>query len=232
MTQTALSYGIKSWPETERPRERLIKNGVSSLSDAELLAILLRSGIRGKDAITLARELLSRFGGLRGLLAVGWTELEQVKGLGQAKIATFLAATEIARRQLKQELAGKNFMRNPQSVLDYLYSSLRDKKREVFKVLFLNKANRIIDEQDLFEGTVDETAIHPREVVKAALERHATTLVLIHNHPSGCVEPSLEDREITRKLEAACAAVSIKILDHIIVGDNQHFSFSEHNLLR
>jgi DNA repair protein RadC len=232
MTQTALSHGIKSWPETERPRERLIKNGVLSLSDAELLAILLRSGIQGKDAIALARELLSRFGGLRGLLAVGWNELRQVKGLGHAKITTFLAASEIARRQLKQELVGKNFIRDPQSVLDYLYSSLRDKKREVFKVLFLNKANRIIDEQELFEGTVDETAIHPREVVKVALECQATALVLIHNHPSGRVEPSPEDREITRKLEAACAAVSIKILDHIIMGDNQYFSFSEQGLLK
>ena len=231
MTQTALSHRIKSWPETGRPRERLIKNGVSSLSDAELLAILLRSGIQGKDAITLARELLSRFGGLRGLLAVGWNELRQVKGLGHAKITTFLAASEIAKRQLKQELVGKNFVRDPQSVLDYLYSSLRDKKREIFKVLFLNKANRIIDEQDLFEGTVDETAIHPREVVRVALERYATALVLIHNHPSGRVEPSSEDREITRKLEAACAAVSIKILDHIIVGDNQYYSFNEHDLL-
>ena len=223
--------GIKSWPESERPRERLIKNGVSSLSDAELLAILLRSGIQGKDAITFARELLSQFGGLRGLLGVGWNELKQIKGLGQAKIATFLAATEIARRQLKQELVGKNFVRDPQSILDYLYSSLRDKKREVFKVLFLNKANRITGEQDLFEGTVDETAIHPREVVKAALERQATALILIHNHPSGRVEPSLEDREITRKLEAACNAVSIKVLDHIIVGDNQYFSFNEQGLL-
>src|SRR3989338_4548899 len=238
MTQTALSHslpaerrGIKSWPETERPRERLIKNGVSSLSDAELLAILLRSGIRGKDAITLARELLSRFGGLRGLLAVGWTELKQIKGLGQAKITAFLAASEIARRQLKQEVVGKTYVRDPQSVLDYLYSSLRDKKREVFKVLFLNKANRIVDEQDLFEGTVDETAIHPREVVKVALERHASALIFIHNHPSGRIEPSPEDREITQKLEAACTAVSVKVLDHIIVGDNQYFSFREHHLL-
>lgn len=231
MTQTALSHGIKSWPETERPRERLIKNGASSLSDAELLAILLRSGVRGKDAIALARELLGRFGGLRGLLSVGWAELQQVKGLGQAKITTFLAATEIARRQLKQEIHGKSFVRDPQSVLDYLYSSLRDKKREVFKVFFLNKANQIIDEEDLFEGTVDETAIHPREVVKAALDRHATAVVLIHNHPSGRVEPSPEDREITRKLEAACNAVSIKVLDHIIVGDNQYFSFREQRLI-
>lgn len=240
MTQPVLSQqsstasqpkGIKSWPESERPRERLIKNGVSSLSDAELLAILLRSGIRGKDAITLARELLSRFGGLRGLLSVGWPELKQIKGLGQAKITVFLAATEIARRQLKQELVGKNYVRDPQSVLDYLYSSLRDKNREVFKVLFLNKANRIVDEKDLFEGTVDEAVIHPREVVKAALDCQATALILIHNHPSGQVEPSLEDREITRKLQVACDAVSIKILDHIIVGGNQYFSFRMQGLM-
>lgn len=231
MTQTALSHGIKSWPETERPRERLIKNGVSSLSGAELLAILLRSGVRGKNAIQLARELISQFNGLRGLLSIEFDELKKVKGLGQAKITTLLAATEIARRQLKEELVGKNFVRDPQSVLDYLYSSLRDRKKEVFKAMFLNKANRIIGEQDLFEGTVDETAIHPREVVKAALDRHATSVILVHNHPSGRIEPSFEDKEITRKLQAACGAVAVKILDHIIVGDNQYFSFSEHGLL-
>ena len=223
--------GIKSWPTSERPRERLNKHGVQSLSDAELLAILLRNGIQGKDAITLARELLNRFGGLRGLAKIEWADLAKIKGLGPAKISTFLAAAEMARRQLRQELIGTNFVRNPESVLDYLYSTLRDTKKEIFKVLFLNKANRILDEKDLFEGTVDETAVYPRELVKAALERHATSLILIHNHPSGRIEPSLEDREITRKLQTACNAVSIKILDHIIVGDNQYFSFNEHSML-
>ena len=120
---------------------------------------------------------------------------------------------------------------DPQAVVDYLYGSLRDRKTEVFKVLFLNKSNRIVDEADLFHGTVDETAVHCREVVKSALERHATALILVHNHPSGRIQPSAEDREITEKLKAACGAVSVKVLDHVIIGDNQHFSFTEHNLL-
>ncbi len=222
---------IRSWPQTERPRERLIEKGAHALSDAELLAVLLRNGIRGKNAIEFARELLHQFGGLRGLLSLGWGELKEVKGLGLAKIATLLAAREIARRQLKEELIGKHFARDPQSVLDYLYSALRDKKHEVFKVIFLNKANRILAEEDLFKGTVDETVIHAREIVKAALEHQATGLILVHNHPSGRIQPSPEDREITRKLQSACSTVSVKILDHIIVGDNQYFSFSEHNLL-
>lgn len=231
MTQTVLSHGIKSWPEAERPRERLLQNGVEFLSDAELLAILFRSGIQGKDALSLSRELLSQFGGLRGLLSVGFSELKQIKGLGEAKIATLLSATEIVRRKLKEDLVGKNFIRDPESVVQYLYASLRDKKKEIFKVLFLNKANRIIGEQDLFEGTIDETAIHTREVIKTALDRHASSIILVHNHPSGRIEPSSEDKEITRKIQMACASVSIKVLDHLIVGDNQYFSFQEHGLL-
>ncbi len=223
--------GIKSWPATERPRERLLQNGAKALSDAELVAVLLRSGVKGKDAVTLARELLSAFGGLRGLLSVGPAELRKTKGLGVAKAASFLAAFEIAKRQLREELTGKNFIRDPDSVIDYLYATLRDKKREVFKVLFLNKANRIIGEEDLFEGTVDEAAIHPREVLRAAIAHNATALILVHNHPSGRTEPSAEDRAITQKLQTACAAVSIKILDHIIIGDNQYFSFQECNIL-
>lgn len=231
MTQSSQAQGIKSWPASERPRERLIQNGIGSLSDAELVAIQLRAGIKGKDAIALARELLARFGGLRGLLSVGRHELKQIKGLGDAKIAALLSAIEISKRQLKEEIIGKNIVRDPKSVMDYLYSTLRDKKREVFKVLFLNKANCIIAEEDLFEGTVDETAVHPREVLKAALEKSATGLILVHNHPSGRIFPSREDQEITRKLQSICMPVGVKILDHIIVGDNQYFSFSERNLL-
>ena len=223
--------GIRSWPKSERPRERMREQGISALSDAELVAILLRNGIRGKDVVTLSRELIAQFGGLRGLLSVGWKELHQIKGLGPAKISAFLAASEISKRQLKEEIIGKNVIRDPQSVIEYLYSVLRDKKKEIFKIFYLNKANRIIGEEDLFQGTVDEAVIHPREVVKSALDRHATGLLFVHNHPSGRIQPSREDCEITKKLQSACSTVSVKILDHIIVGDNQYFSFSEHNLL-
>lgn len=229
MTGTSLT--IKSWPEAERPRERLLQKGAAVLSDAELLAVLLRSGLRGKDAIAFSRELLSRFGGWRGLLSVGWRELRPVKGLGPAKIATLLAATEIARRQLREQIIGKNVLREPQAVLDYLSCSLRDLKREVFKVIYLNKANAVIDEEDLFTGTIDEAAVHPREVVRAALARHATGIILVHNHPSGRTEPSAEDRSITCKLEAACASVAVRILDHIIIAGDSHFSFRERGLI-
>lgn len=222
---------IKTWPEAERPRERLLKKGPDVLSNTELLAVLLGNGVRGKDAIQLAREMISVFGGWRGLFAAGPAELERMKGLGAAKIAMLLASAEIARRHLREGFIGKDYMRDPQAVVDYLYGSLRDRKTEVFKVLFLNKANRVTDEVDLFHGTVDETAIHCREVVKAALERHATAIILVHNHPSGRIEPSAEDREITVKLKMACGAVSVKILDHLIIGDNQYFSFSERGLL-
>ncbi len=222
---------IKSWPKSERPREQLLEKGTALLSDAELLAVLLRNGIKGSDAIAFGRELLVKFGGLRGLLAVESRELQKEKGLGPAKIATLLAAREIVKRSLRQGILTKNIIRDPESMMVYLAASLRDRKKEVFKVFFLNKANCLIDEADLFEGTVDEAGIHIRELIKAALDRHATALILAHNHPSGRVEPSPEDKKITRKLQAALALVSIALLDHIIVGGDQYFSFMEKGLL-
>jgi len=226
-----MSQSIKLWPVSEHPRERLLQNGVEALSDAELVAILLRNGLKGKDVLALSRELLSQYGGVRGLLALDHHELKKIKGLGEAKTATLLAATEIARRSLREKVIGADFIRDPESVITYLANTLRDKKKEIFKVLFLSPANRIIDEADLFHGTVDEAVIHVREVVKSALEHHASSVVLVHNHPSGRIEPSFEDREMTRKLSAALNTISIKVLDHIIIGDNQYFSFSERNLL-
>ncbi|HXV27619.1 MAG TPA: DNA repair protein RadC, partial [bacterium] len=201
------------------------------LSDAELIALLLRNGVRGKDALGLARELLAEFGGIRGLFAVESKRLKTVKGLGPAKISSLLAVSEIGRRRLREEITGKPFLRDPQTVMSYLYASLRDKKKEVFKVLFLNKANCVVNDQDLFEGTLDETAVHLREIIKASLDHHASALILVHNHPSGRIEPSREDIEITRKIQNACQSVGIRILDHLIVGDNQYYSFSEQHLL-
>lgn len=221
---------IKLWPKSERPRERLRDHGVEALTDAELIALLLRNGVRGKDAIGLARDLVVRFGGLRGMAAANWNNLRKVKGLGPAKIASLLAASEITRRQLKEELIGTNAVRDPQTVLAYLTSSLRDKKKEIFKVLFLNKANIVLAAKDLFQGTVDETVVHPREIIQAALDLHATGIILVHNHPSGRIEPSTEDIQMTQKIKLACEAVSVKVVDHIIVGDNQFFSFREHGL--
>lgn len=222
---------IKSWPESERPRERLLKSGPQSLSDAELVAILIRNGSAGKDALALARELLQSSAGLRGLFHLSPSKLKTIKGLGAAKIAGILAVKELATRYLKEETLEKDVIRDPESVAAYLSASLRDQKIEVFKVLFLDKGNRILDCLDLFRGTVDQAAVYPREIVKAALEHHATAVILVHNHPSGRAEPSAEDREVTKKISLACQSVNIRVLDHIIIGDNQRFSFSEHGLV-
>ncbi len=228
-TQPNYTNGIRSWPVSERPRERLIAQGPGGLSDSELLAILLRNGTRDKDAIAFARQLISEYGGLRGLFSAGYPELKKIKGLGAAKIASIFSAMELAKRGLREELAGKDVVRDPQSVVDYLSADLRDRKKEIFKVLFLDRGNRIVAERDLFQGTVDQAMVHPREIVKAALELHASGVVLVHNHPSGRTEPSREDQEMTRKVQAALQTVSIRVLDHIIIGDNRHFSFREHN---
>ena len=225
------SQGILSWSQTERPRERLISQGVEALSDAELLALLLRSGTLGKDAVSLAKEILSQTGGLRGLFSLEVGELTGLHGLGFAKAASLLAANEIVQRRLRECIVNQNILQDPQAVLDYLYSSLRDKKQEIFKVFFLNKSHRLLDEQNLFKGTVDAATLYPREILKEALDRRATALILVHNHPSGRVEPSSEDKEMTRRLESACRTVSIDVLDHIIVGDNIYFSFYENNLM-
>ena len=225
------AISIKTWPEAERPREKLLQQGVQALSDAELLAILFRSGTQGKDVLALAREIMTRFGGFRGLMAADYAALNEVKGMGLAKITSLAVCFEIAKRTLREEIRGKDVIGDPEGVVAYLTLSLRDRAREIFKILYLNKANRILDEEDLFEGTVDEAAVHPREVVRRALEKHATCLILVHNHPSGRIQPSPEDLAITKKLEAACGSVSIKILDHIIIGDNQYFSFRERGLL-
>lgn len=222
---------IKDWPEGERPREKLFEKGGNALSDAELLAILFGHGVRGQDVVTFSRNLLQQFGGLRGLLSQQTGTLRSVKGLGQAKVSMLFAVRELGLRHLREKMAGQNFIRSPQAVSDYLYAALRDQKREIFKVLFLDKALRILGEKDLFYGTIDEAAVHPREIVKAALEFHASNLILVHNHPSGKIEPSREDYEITQKIKAACQTVSVRILDHIIIGENRHFSFSERNAL-
>ena len=222
---------IREWPESERPREKLLQKGAESLSDAELLAVLFGQGVRGQDAVSFSRGLLVQFGGLRGILTQQTASFEKVKGMGLARTAMIFAVREIGLRQLREKMIGQNFVRSPQAVTDYLTAALRDQKREIFKVIFLDKGLRILGERDLFFGTIDEAAVHPREIVKAALEFHASSLVLVHNHPSGKVEPSREDYEITQKIKAACQTVSIRVLDHIIIGENQYFSFSERNSL-
>ena len=214
---------VRDWPESERPAVRAVEKGIDALSDAELLSLILKKCTYEQTEVGVALELLHKAGGLR--------QLFDLRDLPDSQQVVLQAVREVGRRVLKQGMIGQNFVRSPQAVTDYLTASLRDLKREVFKVIFLDKALKILGEKDMFFGTVDEAAVHPREVVREALFKNASSLVLVHNHPSGKVEPSREDYEITQKIKAACQTVSIRILDHIIIGENQYFSFSERSQL-
>ncbi len=214
---------VKDWPESERPAVRAMEKGIEALSDAELLSLILKKCTYEQTEVGVALDLLNKAGGLR--------QLFDLRDLPESQQVVLQAVREVGRRVLKQGMIGQNFVRSPQAVTDYLTASLRDLKREVFKVIFLDKALKILGEKDMFFGTVDEAAVHPREVVREALFQNASSLVLVHNHPSGKVEPSREDYEITQKIKSACQTVSIRILDHIIVGENQYFSFSERSQL-
>ncbi len=214
---------VRDWPESERPAVRAVEKGIDALSDAELLSLILKKCTYEQTEVGVALALLHKAGGLR--------QLFDLRDLPDSQQVVLQAVREVGRRVLKQGMVGQNFVRSPQAVTDYLTASLRDLKREVFKVIFLDKGLKILGEKDMFFGTVDEAAVHPREVVREALFQNASSLVLVHNHPSGKVEPSREDYEITQKIKAACQTVSIRILDHIIIGENQYFSFSERSQL-
>ena len=213
---------IKTWPKYERPREIILGKGPDHLSDAGLIAILLRSGTARKDAVHLARELLDRFGGLSELLRAPKKDLEEIKGMGPAKIAQLMAALEIIKRQLRDSLKKSEIMtfKKPQIVFDYLQSSMGAYKKEVFKVLYLNAGNQLIDDEDLFQGTLNESAVYPREVAKRALEINAYSIIIAHNHPSGLLQATDRDISITKKLIKALKTVDIKVLDHVIVAGN------------
>ena len=230
MDETKTNHGIKSWPKSERPRELLLEKGPEYVSDAGLVAILLRIGIEGKDAVTLARELLKHFGGLRGLLNADKKDLENIKGLGTAKIAQLLAATEIAKRQLKEEIVGKAVINGPEDVLEYISLSMSNLKEEVFKVIYLNSANVVLAAEDLFKGTVDQSAVYPREIIKRAFDLNASGLIFVHNHPSGSLKPSKHDLSLNEKLVKACRAVDLTPVDHLIIGPTGHISFKEKDL--
>ncbi len=221
---------IKFWPKYERPRELLLEKGSDYVSDAGLIAILLRSGTRGKDAVALARGLIKQFGGLRGLLSAKKSELEKINGLGSAKIAQLLATVEITKRQLKEEIIGKNYMENDKDILDYLSLSMSDLKEEFFKVVYLDRANKILEVETIAKGTVDQASIYPREVIKGAINKDASAVIFVHNHPSGSMKPSQFDIDITKKLISACKAVDITPLDHIIIYTHGHISLKSKGL--
>jgi len=223
---------IREWPESERPREKLHNQGPSTLSDAELLAIFLRTGVVGKTAIELAREALQRAGGLRQLLNLSATELCQQKGIGTAKYVQFQAALELGRRYLLERLDKGGAITNPQISRDYLTLCLRDKPYESFFAMFLDSKHRVLHHQELFRGTIDSASVPIREVVKEALKHNAAALIVAHNHPSGVAEPSSADKALTETLSCALGLVGVKLLDHFVVGDSEVISFAEMGALR
>jgi DNA repair protein RadC len=223
---------ITDWPEDERPRERLLKQGAAALSDAELLAIFLRVGVKGQSAVDLARTLLGHFGSLTRLFAAGPAEFAAIPGMGKAKYAQLQAVIEMARRALREELAARDLLTTPAAVRDWLRLHLAALPHEVFVALWLDAQNRLIADEVLFTGTLTQTSVYPREVVKQALARNAAAVVLAHNHPSGVAEPSRADETLTASLKQALALVDVKLLDHFIVAaGTPPLSFAERGLL-
>lgn len=220
---------ITDWPLEERPRERLLARGAASLSDAELLAIFLRVGVRGKSAVDLARELLSHFGGLNRLFAAGVAEFSAIPGMGEAKFAQLQAVLELARRALGERLQEEDAFASPEAIRDYLRLHLAGLPHEVFFALWLDTRHRLLAAEELFRGSLSQTCVYPREVVKRALALDAAAVVFAHNHPSGCAEPSSDDKALTRDLQRALALVEVKVLDHFIVArQTRPLSFAEH----
>lgn len=222
---------ITDWPAAERPREKLLERGAEALSDAELLAIFLRTGVTGLSAVDLARQLLADFGGLRPLLEANREEFCRGKGLGDAKYVQLQAVLEMARRHLAEALQRTDALCSPRAVRDYLSAQLRHRRREVFCCLYLDSQHRVIAFEELFEGTINAASVYPREVVQAALQKGAAAVILAHNHPSGVSEPSQADIWITERLTQALELVDIKVLDHMIVGEGEALSFAEQGLI-
>ncbi len=222
---------INNWPIDERPREKLLLRGASALSDAELLAIFLRTGIAGKTAVDLARDLLHEHRGLRNLLAASQQQFCKSKGLGQAKFAQLQAVLEMSKRHLQERMQRGDALSNPDETRHFLNARLRDYPHEVFATLFLDNQHRVIEFEELFHGTIDGATVHPREVIRRALHHNAAALILAHNHPSGLTEPSHSDQRITQKLKDALALVDVRLLDHFIIGDGEPTSLAERGML-
>jgi DNA repair protein RadC len=223
---------LKDLPEDARPREKLLARGVGALGDAELLALLLRTGLPGKNALQMGQELLDTFGGVGGLLHATAEDLRRIKGLGgPAKRAEIIAVLELARRALAEQLKEKPLFATPQAVRDYLQLQLGSRPHEIFAVLFLDSQHRLIALEELFRGTLTQTSVYPREVVVRALALQAGSVVLAHNHPSGTAQPSRADEALTQTLKAALALVDVRVLDHFVVTRTQAMSMAEMGLL-
>jgi DNA repair protein RadC len=222
---------INRWPKPERPREKLFARGPGTLTDAELLAILLRTGTRGSTAVDLARDLLNEFRGLRALIEADTDTVCRFKGLGRTKYVAIRAAIELAHRYLEAGLQNQDVLTNPKSTRDYLTSQLRAYPHEVFACLFLDNRHHILSFDKMFNGTIDGASVYPREVVKRALSHNAAAVIFAHNHPSGIAEPSNADISLTRRLKSALELVDIRVLDHFIIGNQQAVSFAERGLI-
>ena len=222
---------ITDWPASERPREKLIELGAQALSDAELLAIFLRMGVPGKSAVDLARDLLMQFGNLNGIYAASAKEISLVHGMGLSKYAQLQAVFEMSRRALSEQIRKKDVLSSPQQVRNYLVLKLANEPKEVFMVLFLDAQNRLIAMEEMFSGTLTQTSVYPREVVKKTLHHNAASVMFAHNHPSGVAKQSHADEMITKELTKALALIDVRVLDHFIVAGNETLSFAEIGLL-
>jgi DNA repair protein RadC len=222
---------LKDIPPDARPREKLLAQGPAALADAELIALLLRSGLPGVSVLQLAQQMLDHFGGLTGLLHAGPDDLKRIKGLGPAKRAEMAAVVELARRSLVQQLSERPVFDAPAKVRDYLRLQLAQREHEVFAVMFLDAQNRLLRLEEMFRGTLTQTSVYPREVVKRALEWQAAAVILAHNHPSGAAEPSRADEFLTQTLKSALTLVDVRVLDHLVVGHGSVVSFAERGLL-
>lgn len=222
---------IKDWPTGERPREKLLARGPGALSDAELLAIFIRSGIKGETALDVARRALIYFGGLRGLLDSDRSRFCALPGLGSAKFVELRASLELGRRYLESRIERGLPLASPADTRRYLESKLKRHGREVFACLFLDNRHRVICFEEMFFGTIDGASVHPREVVRRALRHNAAAIIVTHNHPSGVAEPSRADRALTRRLQEAAALIDVRLLDHVVVGDGETVSFAERGWL-
>lgn len=222
---------IPDWPIDERPREKLLKHGPAHLSDAELLAIFLRTGVTGSSAVDLARSLLKHFGGLRPLLESSASQFCHCHGLGPAKYAQLQATLEMARRHTLERLQREDALQNPDDTRAYISARLRGRPAEVFACLLLDNRNRVIALEELFQGTIDGASVYPREVVRCCLAHNAAAVILAHNHPSGVAEPSAADIRLTQRLRKALALIDVPVLDHLVIGDGEIVSLAERGQL-
>lgn len=222
---------IANWPRLERPREKLLEGGAANLSDAELLAVFLQTGIKGKNSLELARDLILQFGGLSGIMAASHRELCTQPGVGVAKAARFVAMKALSERHMLEGIKSQQVLTSSAATREYLRARFRYSQSEIFSCLFLNNQHQVIKLEELFKGTIDGAAVYPREVVKRCLYHNAAAVILAHNHPSGIAEPSQADIAITRKLKAALQTIDVRVLDHLVIGNTEVVSFAERDLL-